>query len=185
MARHDAIEGPAQRRRVKRPAHAPAKRQMVGLAGALHLRQEPQALLGERRQLPRGLRYAGDREPLRGPRRDDICYATTNRQQAVVSVARESELVIVLGSHNSSNSQRLAEVARAEGTPAYLVDDLGEIDLGWLQGVTRVGITAGASAPPYLVDQVVAGLGALGPVSVRESQGVEETVHFTLPREVS
>ena len=122
---------------------------------------------------------------LRAPRRDDICYATTNRQQAVRTVARESDLVIVVGSHNSSNSQRLAEVARAEGAAAYLVDDLGEVDLAWLHGVSRVGITAGASAPPYLVDQVVAGLTGLGPVSTREADGVEESVHFTLPREVS
>lgn len=125
---------------------------------------------------------------LSAPRRDDICYATTNRQQAVRAVAREvgsTGLVIVLGSRNSSNSLRLAEVAQAEGTPAYLVDELEEIELSWLRGVSRVGITAGASAPPYLVDQVVAGLTGLGAVSVRESDGVEESVHFTLPREVS
>jgi 4-hydroxy-3-methylbut-2-enyl diphosphate reductase len=125
---------------------------------------------------------------LSAPRRDDICYATSNRQQAVREVARElgsDGLVIVLGSRNSSNSLRLAEVARAEGTPAHLVDDLGEIELSWLHGVSRVGITAGASAPPYLVDQVVAGLTALGAVSVHTAEGVEETVHFTLPREVS
>jgi 4-hydroxy-3-methylbut-2-en-1-yl diphosphate reductase len=130
-----------------------------------------------------------DRFPaLRAPRRDDICYATTNRQQAVRAVAREvgrDGLVIVLGSRNSSNSQRLAEVARAEGATAHLVDDLSEIELSWLHGVSRVGITAGASAPPYLVDQVVAGLTGLGAVTVRASEGVEETVHFTLPREVS
>jgi 4-hydroxy-3-methylbut-2-enyl diphosphate reductase len=122
---------------------------------------------------------------LSAPRRDDICYATTNRQQAVRAVARECDLVIVLGSRNSSNSLRLAEVARAEGAAAHLVDDLGEIDLAWLTGVTRVGITAGASAPPYLVDDVVAGLTGLGRVSVRETEVVAETVRFTLPREVS
>ncbi|WGL53027.1 4-hydroxy-3-methylbut-2-enyl diphosphate reductase [Nocardioides sp. BP30] len=125
---------------------------------------------------------------LSAPRRDDICYATTNRQQAVRAVARDvgsTGLIIVLGSRNSSNSLRLAEVAQAEGTPAYLVDDLEEIELSWLQGASRVGITAGASAPPYLVDQVVAGLTGLGAVSVREADGVEESVRFTLPREVS
>lgn len=122
---------------------------------------------------------------LRAPRRDDICYATSNRQQAVRTVARECELVIVLGSRNSSNSLRLAEVARGEGASAYLVDDLGEIELSWLRGVRSVGITAGASAPPRLVDEVVAGLTGLGPVTVRETQVVSENVRFTLPREVS
>ncbi|MEP9384850.1 4-hydroxy-3-methylbut-2-enyl diphosphate reductase [Nocardioides sp. KR10-350] len=121
---------------------------------------------------------------LNAPRKDDICYATTNRQQAVRSVARQSDLVIVLGSRNSSNSQRLVEVARGEGTPAYLVDDLSEVDLAWLQGVGTVGITAGASAPPHLVDEVVAGIGGLGRVDVRETPVVSESVRFTLPREV-
>jgi 4-hydroxy-3-methylbut-2-en-1-yl diphosphate reductase len=122
---------------------------------------------------------------LRAPRKDDICYATSNRQQAVRTVARACELVIVLGSRNSSNSLRLAEVARGEGATAYLVDDLGEIELSWLRGVRSVGITAGASAPPRLVDEVVAGLTGLGPVTVRETAVVSENVRFTLPREVS
>jgi 4-hydroxy-3-methylbut-2-enyl diphosphate reductase len=122
---------------------------------------------------------------LRAPRKDDICYATSNRQQAVRTVARACELVIVLGSRNSSNSLRLAEVARGEGASAYLVDDLGEIELSWLQGVRSVGITAGASAPPRLVDEVVAGLTGLGLVTVRETEVVSENVRFTLPREVS
>lgn len=122
---------------------------------------------------------------LDAPRRDDICYATTNRQQAVRAVARASELVIVLGSRNSSNSLRLVEVAQGEGATAYLVDDLSEVDLGWLGGVTRVGVTAGASAPPRLVDELVAGLSGLGRVTVRETEVVSENVRFTLPREVS
>lgn len=121
---------------------------------------------------------------LAAPRKDDICYATTNRQQAVRAVARASELVIVLGSRNSSNSLRLAEVARGEGAAAYLVDDLSEVELAWLDGVTRIGVTAGASAPPRLVDELVAGLAGLGPVTARETEVVAENVRFTLPREV-
>jgi len=122
---------------------------------------------------------------LDAPRRDDICYATTNRQQAVRAVARASELVIVLGSRNSSNSLRLVEVAQGEGAQAHLVDDLSEVDLAWLHGVTRIGITAGASAPPRLVDELVAGLSGLGRITVRETEVVSENVRFTLPREVS
>ncbi|MGH3411773.1 MAG: 4-hydroxy-3-methylbut-2-enyl diphosphate reductase [Marmoricola sp.] len=122
---------------------------------------------------------------LAAPHKDDICYATTNRQQAVREVARESELVIVLGSQNSSNSLRLAEVAEAEGTPARLVDDASEVELAWLAGVRRVGITAGASAPPALVDQLVTCLSGLGHVSVRDSNTVSEDVSFALPKEVS
>ncbi|MEX0427343.1 4-hydroxy-3-methylbut-2-enyl diphosphate reductase [Nocardioides sp. DS6] len=121
---------------------------------------------------------------LSAPRKDDICYATTNRQQAVRAVARDSDLVIVLGSRNSSNSQRLVEVARGEGTPAYLVDDLSEVDLGWLYGAGRIGLTAGASAPPHLVDEVVAGLAGLGRLDVHQTEVVSESVRFTLPREV-
>jgi len=121
---------------------------------------------------------------LNAPRKDDICYATTNRQQAVRGVARNSDLVLVLGSRNSSNSQRLVEVARGEGTPAYLVDDLSHVDLAWLEGVGRVGITAGASAPPHLVEEAAAGLAGLGRVTLQETETVAERVRFTLPREV-
>ncbi|MDH2414482.1 4-hydroxy-3-methylbut-2-enyl diphosphate reductase [Nocardioides sp. CER19] len=121
---------------------------------------------------------------LRAPRRDDICYATSNRQDAVREVARGADVVIVLGSTNSSNSQRLVEVAAAEGTPAHLVDDLAEVELSWLAGTRRVGLTAGASAPPRLVDEVVAGLSGLGHVEVREAHVASENVRFTLPREV-
>ncbi|MFL6072573.1 MAG: 4-hydroxy-3-methylbut-2-enyl diphosphate reductase [Mycobacteriales bacterium] len=120
-----------------------------------------------------------------GPRTDDICYATTNRQRAVRAVARDTDLVLVVGSANSSNSQRLAEVAAREGTPAYLVDDLGEVDLRWLAGTRRVGVTAGASAPPHLVDDLLDGLAGLGPVTVRETRVAAEDIRFTLPREVS
>jgi 4-hydroxy-3-methylbut-2-enyl diphosphate reductase len=122
---------------------------------------------------------------LRGPRREDICYATTNRQQAVRAIARECDLVLVLGSANSSNSVRLVEVAQREGVRALLVDDAGQVELRVLKGVRRVGITAGASAPPQLVDELVHCLSGLGPVAVREAQAEPENIHFTLPREVS
>ena len=122
---------------------------------------------------------------LSGPRRDDICYATTNRQQAVRAVAAQTDLVLVLGSANSSNSLRLVETAEREGTTAYLVDDATDVDLRWLAGVRRIGITAGASAPPQLVDELVHALGGLGPVSVRSAHVVDEDIRFTLPREVS
>jgi 4-hydroxy-3-methylbut-2-enyl diphosphate reductase len=126
-----------------------------------------------------------DRFPaLSAPRTDDICYATTNRQRAVRAIAREVDLVLVVGSPNSSNSVRLVEVAQREGVPAYLVDDVTEIDLRWLLGTTRVGITAGASAPAHLVDQIVHCLGGLGPIRVSESLLIDEDVTFALPREV-
>jgi 4-hydroxy-3-methylbut-2-enyl diphosphate reductase len=121
---------------------------------------------------------------LSAPRTDDICYATTNRQRAIRTVADQVELVLVVGSDNSSNSRRLVEVAQREGVPAHLIDDVGEVDLGWLAGVSRVGITAGASAPPHLVEQLVHCLGGLGPVERRETRLVDEDVLFTLPREV-
>jgi 4-hydroxy-3-methylbut-2-enyl diphosphate reductase len=122
---------------------------------------------------------------LAGPRKDDICYATSNRQTAVRELARRSDLVIVLGSQNSSNSKRLAEVAEAEGTRSVLVDDAGDVQLGWLAGTTRIGVTAGASAPPALVDDLVRALSGLGPVTVTESGTLTEDVRFALPREVS
>ncbi|WP_240670286.1 4-hydroxy-3-methylbut-2-enyl diphosphate reductase [Actinoplanes solisilvae] len=122
---------------------------------------------------------------LHGPRREDICYATTNRQQAVRAIARGCDLVLVVGSVNSSNSLRLVEVAEREGTEAHLVEDLSEVDLAWLENARTVGITAGASAPPNLVDEVVAGLAGLGPVTVRETSVGDENIRFTLPKEVS
>uniref|UniRef100_UPI0015F01899 4-hydroxy-3-methylbut-2-enyl diphosphate reductase n=1 Tax=Pseudonocardia pini TaxID=2758030 RepID=UPI0015F01899 len=119
------------------------------------------------------------------PRRDDICYATTNRQRAIRAVAADVDLVIVVGSPNSSNSRRLAEVAARSGVPAHLVDDVGEIDLGWLPGAGRIGVSAGASAPPELVDEVVSCLSGLGPVAVQVTTTGTEDVVFTLPKEVS
>jgi 4-hydroxy-3-methylbut-2-enyl diphosphate reductase len=122
---------------------------------------------------------------LSAPRRDDICYATTNRQMAVREIARQSDVVLVVGSQNSSNSLRLVEVAQRAGAAAYLVEDAGEVDLRWLAGARRIGITAGASAPPQLVDELVSALSGLGPVTVREEEVIEESVQFTLPKEVS
>jgi 4-hydroxy-3-methylbut-2-en-1-yl diphosphate reductase len=120
-----------------------------------------------------------------GPKSDDICYATSNRQDAVRAIAAESDVVLVVGSTNSSNSQRLVEVAQREGCQAHLVDDASDIDLRWLAGVRNVGLTAGASAPPALVDGVIAALSGLGAVEVIERSVVEETLQFQLPKEVT
>ncbi|GAB3503405.1 4-hydroxy-3-methylbut-2-enyl diphosphate reductase [Amycolatopsis cihanbeyliensis] len=121
---------------------------------------------------------------LRGPASDDICYATTNRQDALRGVAEESDLVLVVGSANSSNSVRLVELAQRQGTPARLIDDAGDIRPEWLAGVGTVGLTAGASAPESLVDDVIAALGELGPVTVHAHETTRETIHFTLPSAV-
>ncbi|MBP6095675.1 MAG: 4-hydroxy-3-methylbut-2-enyl diphosphate reductase [Methyloversatilis sp.] len=119
-----------------------------------------------------------------GPRRDDICYATQNRQDAVKFMAPRSDLVLVVGSPNSSNSNRLREVAEQFDVPAYLIDNAGQIDPAWLVGRKRVGVTAGASAPEVLVDEVVARLRELGAGSVRTLDGTPENVNFPLPREL-
>ncbi|MGH3276172.1 MAG: 4-hydroxy-3-methylbut-2-enyl diphosphate reductase, partial [Streptosporangiaceae bacterium] len=120
----------------------------------------------------------------RGPGSDDICYATTNRQLSVRAIAAESDVVLVAGSANSSNSRRLAETAQRAGVPAYLIDDTGDIELGWLTGASTVGITAGASAPPAVVSQIVAALSGLGPVEVSERVIARESIRFSLPKEV-
>jgi 4-hydroxy-3-methylbut-2-en-1-yl diphosphate reductase len=126
-----------------------------------------------------------DRFPAaKGPGSDDICYATTNRQRAVRSIATESDLVLVAGSANSSNSQRLVETARRAGTTAYLVDSAQDIELDWLVGASRVGIAAGASAPPAMVGEIVAALSGLGPVTSKEVVVATESVQFGLPREL-
>jgi 4-hydroxy-3-methylbut-2-en-1-yl diphosphate reductase len=116
---------------------------------------------------------------------DDICYATTNRQQAVRAIASESDVILVLGSANSSNSLRLVEVARRSGVPAYLVDDATDIRPQWLDGATSIGITAGASAPPHLVDEVIGTLRALGDIDVLERSVTDEDITFTLPKGVA
>ncbi|GAA3640351.1 4-hydroxy-3-methylbut-2-enyl diphosphate reductase [Lentzea roselyniae] len=118
---------------------------------------------------------------LRGPGSDDICYATTNRQVAIRDVAARSDLVLVVGSKNSSNSVRMVELAARGGTPAHLIDDASEIDPAWLAGVSTVGLSAGASAPPELVDEVVSALRSLGSVTVATHTTATETISFTLP----
>jgi 4-hydroxy-3-methylbut-2-enyl diphosphate reductase len=117
-----------------------------------------------------------------GPKKDDICYATQNRQDAVKLLAREVDVVIVVGSPNSSNSNRLREVAEHMGVPAYMVDDADHLRAEWLAGKRRVGVTAGASAPEVLVQDVVDRLKALGAGSVRSLAGVAEHVSFPLPK---
>ncbi len=116
------------------------------------------------------------------PHKEDICYATTNRQEAVKQVAAKSEVLLVLGSANSSNSVRLAEVGRRAGARAYLIDDAGGLDLSWLAGVGVVGVTAGASAPEVLVQGVIDRLAERFAVSVEEIDAERETVSFKLPR---
>ena len=117
-----------------------------------------------------------------GPRKDDICYATQNRQDAVKLLVRQCDVVVVVGSPNSSNSNRLREVAANVGVPAYLVNDAAGLQSEWFAGKTRVGISAGASAPELLVQGVVARLREMGAESVTELQGIRENVVFPLPR---
>jgi len=119
------------------------------------------------------------------PKKGDICYATTNRQEAVKFMAPQVELVIVVGSPNSSNSNRLREVAQKKGAPAYMVDDAAQIDPAWLQGKSRIGVTAGASAPEVLVQAVIERLRQCGARSVRTLEGAEENVVFPLPKGLS
>jgi len=117
-----------------------------------------------------------------GPKKDDICYATQNRQDAVKALAQQCDVVIVVGSPNSSNSNRLREVASHQGVPAYMVDNAREFDPLWVNNKSRVGVTAGASAPELLVREVVARLRELGAVEVSELAGITEKVAFPLPR---
>ncbi|MBC7500820.1 MAG: 4-hydroxy-3-methylbut-2-enyl diphosphate reductase [Herminiimonas sp.] len=116
------------------------------------------------------------------PKKGDICYATTNRQEAVKFMAPQVDLVIVVGSPNSSNSNRLREVAEKKGTTAYMVDNAAQIDPAWLEGAIRIGVTAGASAPEILVQAVIDRLKGCGAKSVRILDGVEEHVIFPLPK---
>ncbi|HEY6679213.1 MAG TPA: 4-hydroxy-3-methylbut-2-enyl diphosphate reductase [Actinomycetota bacterium] len=116
---------------------------------------------------------------IQAPPREDICYATQNRQDAVKELARRSDVVLVIGSDNSSNSNRLAEVAREQGTPAYLVDDEEEVDLRWLEGADVVGLTSGASAPEWLVDRMLAFLAGRGATEVEEVRQTHEHLRFS------
>ena len=118
---------------------------------------------------------------VREPKKQDICYATQNRQDAVKVMAPQVDVVIVVGSPTSSNSNRLRELAERLGTPAHMVDAAADLQPAWFEGRPRVGLTAGASAPDILVQQVIARLRELGATGVRHMAGVEETVHFPLP----
>ena len=122
---------------------------------------------------------------LAGPGSDDICYATQNRQDAVKFMAPRCDLLIVVGSPNSSNSNRLREVAKSRGTESYMVDNASELKTEWVQGRRHVGVTAGASAPEVLVQEVVDRLRELGAVRVSQIDGIEENVTFPLPKALS
>jgi len=119
-----------------------------------------------------------------GPRKDDICYATQNRQDAVKNLAGQCDLVLVVGSKNSSNSNRLRELSNKLDTPSYLIDDADDIDPNWLKDKETIGLTAGASAPEILVQNVVDRLKSLGVMQADEDQGQRETVEFSLPKEL-
>ena len=119
---------------------------------------------------------------IQGPRKDDICYATQNRQDAVKTLASEVDLVLVVGSTNSSNSNRLRELAERCGASAYLIDDASMINPQWLAGKQRIGVTAGASAPELLVQEVIDALQNRGGLSVRDLEGREENITFSLPK---
>jgi 4-hydroxy-3-methylbut-2-enyl diphosphate reductase len=119
-----------------------------------------------------------------GPRTDDICYATTNRQAAVRQLARQCDLVLVIGSRNSSNSLRLVEVAREYGADSHLIDNEGQVEESWLDGARTVGITSGASAPEELVTRLVGFFRARGTEDVSELEVVQEDVRFMLPKEI-
>ncbi|WP_295961055.1 4-hydroxy-3-methylbut-2-enyl diphosphate reductase [Rhodoferax sp.] len=119
---------------------------------------------------------------IRSPKMQDICYATQNRQDAIKIMSPQVDIVIVVGSPTSSNSNRLRELAEKLGTEAYMVDNAEELQPAWFEGKTRVGLTAGASAPDVLVQQVIDRIRALGAVSVRKMDGIEETVKFPLPK---
>jgi 4-hydroxy-3-methylbut-2-enyl diphosphate reductase len=120
-----------------------------------------------------------------GPKKEDICYATQNRQDAVKKLVNESDVILVVGSQNSSNSTRLKEIAEKHGIPAYLIDKASEIQREWIEGKQAVGVTAGASAPEILVEEVVAKLKEWGGETVSEAHGIREKVVFSLPRELA
>ena len=121
---------------------------------------------------------------MQGPKNDDICYATQNRQDAVRDLAKRCDLVLVVGSPNSSNSNRLSELARREGVESYLIDGAHEIDPRWIEGKQRIGVTAGASAPDVLIDGVIQRLRDLGAAGVSELDGEPENMVFALPKEL-
>ncbi len=119
-----------------------------------------------------------------GPKKEDICYATQNRQDAVKKLTGDCDLILVVGSQNSSNSTRLMEISQKKGVPAYLIDNVTEIQREWLQGKANIGLTAGASAPEVLVEEVIEQLKEWGVENVMEAPGIQESVVFSLPREL-
>jgi len=119
-----------------------------------------------------------------GPNTSDICYATQHRQSAVRELSERAQVILVVGAANSSNSNRLVEIGREAGTPSYLIEDASALDPAWLDGVEAVGLTAGASAPEALIQDVIAALRRLGPVEVETMDGVEENIEFRLPAEL-
>jgi 4-hydroxy-3-methylbut-2-enyl diphosphate reductase len=121
---------------------------------------------------------------IQGPHKNDICYATTNRQQAVRELAKQSDLVVVVGSKNSSNSNRLAELASRMGVASKLIDDPNDIQANWFDSVQTIGVTAGASAPEELVQSVISRLKEFGVTTVEELQGLEENMFFEVPKEL-
>jgi 4-hydroxy-3-methylbut-2-en-1-yl diphosphate reductase len=158
---------------------SPAEARTVEIADAEHLSYLTQTTLSvdETNEIVAILR---ERFPtIEGPPREDICYATQNRQDAVKEIARRSDVVLVIGSRNSSNSNRLAEVAREQGTPAYLVDDETELDRAWLTGADVVGLTSGASAPERLVERMLDALRSMGATEVEEVSLAEESLRFS------
>ena len=119
-----------------------------------------------------------------GPKKDDICYATQNRQNAVKIISKEVDILLVVGSKNSSNSNRLVEVAIKSGISSFLIDEFEDIDLNWLTGVEKIGITSGASVPDYLVQNVVDKLKEIMPLQVTSMEAEAESVVFNLPKEL-
>jgi 4-hydroxy-3-methylbut-2-enyl diphosphate reductase len=155
---------------------------VVGQPGNLAYTTQTTLSVDETREVIAALR---ERFPaIQGPRHDDICYATQNRQDAVRELAGDCDIVFVVGSVNSSNSNRLRELAEKQGAAAYLIDGAEHIDPAWLAGKTRIGVTAGASAPEVLVQGVIARLQELGAGAVRELHGEPEDMVFALPKEL-
>jgi 4-hydroxy-3-methylbut-2-en-1-yl diphosphate reductase len=182
--------------------HAEVEGTLGRLAGAVHLVASAEDVAGLKVERPDHVAYItqttlsvddtrGIIDALKarfpsivGPNTDDICYATQNRQRAVLELAPKVDLVLVVGAANSSNSNRLREIAEAAGVPAYLIEDASGLDPGWLDGVSSVGITAGASAPEDLVQDVIATLKRRGRVRVSTLPGIEEALRFRLPVEL-
>ena len=159
----------------------PAEARVVEVRDPTHLRYLTQTTLSvdETNEI---IEILLERFPeMEGPPREDICYATQNRQDAVKVLADQVDVLLVIGSKNSSNSNRLVEVSRERGTPAYLVDDETEVDTAWLDGMDVVGVTSGASAPEWLVDRMISFLRDQGATEVEEVHVAEEQVRFSLP----